>query len=108
LIILQKVRYLPLQVIFIRRNNIAMEVVMFDLIHLYKGNMALSILTNVLLKQQVRLLYRDYLVRQRMHHQEPTPHVGNVINIGKVVLLKPKVLAVVLMEHAREGTDGTL
>jgi hypothetical protein len=81
---------------------------MLDLIHLNKRNMPLSILPNVLLKQQMSLLYRYNLIGQRMHHQESTPHIGNMIYVGKVILLELNVMTIVLMEHARKRTNRAL
>lgn len=62
LIIYQEISHFPLEIILIGRNNVSMQVVMLDLIHLYKRNMPLSILPNVLLKQQMSLFYGDYLI----------------------------------------------
>ena len=85
-----------------------MQVIMFDFIHLDKRNMSLSIHTNVFFKQQMSLLYGDYLISQWMHHKEPTPHIRNMINIRKVVLLELNVLTIVLMKHTGKWTNRTL
>ncbi len=56
----------------------------------------------------MRLFYWNYLICQRMHHKDPSSHIGNVIDISKMILLKPKILTIVLVKHAGKRTDRTL
>jgi len=101
-------QHLILQIIGTMRTDIFMKLIMPDLLHLDKLHILIPLLQNNLPVHQPRLLHRDDLVRRAVHHQHLASDLGDMVDVGEMVLLEFYVDCVLVVEHAGEGTDWAL
>lgn len=99
---------LPLQFITRLCDDIPMEGIMLNLLHLDKLNHSISIPSDVFTIQQPSLLNWDNLICSRVQQQYPACEFCDVVYIGEMIFFEFDIALVFIIKHAGEGAYGTL
>ena len=97
-----------MQVVGVGGDEIAVEGVVFKLLHFKKFDVFAAPLPNIFVVEQSCLLNGNNLVLGRVHHQKWALYITYLVNVGEVVVLELYSRLVLLVEHARKRPNWTL